>query len=582
MPSRVIGTALSKTGTIRRPAPWLAAAARIAVPVAVYVTATVVLTWPLAGAAEDHLIARGRSNEPDVFLVLWILSWCTHALVSAPASLFDGNVFHPTPEILARSEHLLGNQPIFAPVWLATENPVLAMNAVTFMSFVLSGLFMHLLIRRWTGSHWAAYVAGLAFAFAPWRMDLARVQYLSVQYFPLILLGLERILRAPSAWSVAGVALALTLQALCSYYLGYMAFIAAGIYCVVHLLARGLRRPLATWGSLLLALGLPIAMMLPVTLPYLGVDALTSDRPRPELWLEFTRILGSPTALLRTYGGWGTCALAAVGLGMGAWRWRRNQGNLVHLVSLALVIASGLALARGPLGVAGGLVVPFDWLSAVVPGFANNRHPVTFGILVALGLSGLAGFAVAYLTQRMNRSIWRGATAVMAGALVLLGTRGVHFAARPVPTGAEVPLVYRWLAENGEGAPLLELPIGLQRDSWSRRHAAARAMYFSTYHWLPTLNGHTGYPPASYAALERQAAALPDPAALRTLVACTGLRWILVHSAAPRQRQTWQATPGIRLWLDFSSADERRRGGDLLYEVLRPSASDCQLPMVEG
>jgi len=83
--------------------------------------------------------------------------------------------------------------PLFLPIWLASDNAILALNCLTFASFVLTALAMHFLARRWTGSEAAAWVAGLAFAFAPWRADLGRPHLLQVQYLPLIAYGLDRV-----------------------------------------------------------------------------------------------------------------------------------------------------------------------------------------------------------------------------------------------------------------------------------------------------------------------------------------------------------------------------------------------------
>jgi len=156
--------------------------------VAVYLTAGVVGTWPLARLAADHIFTRGSPD--DVLLVLWILAWDTRALATEPTRLFSGNMFHPTPDVLAHSEHLLGTVPLFAPWYAATGNPVLGMNLMMLASFVLAGCFMHALIWACTRSHVAAYAAGLSFALAPWRVNgLNWPHLLTTQYLPLVLLG---------------------------------------------------------------------------------------------------------------------------------------------------------------------------------------------------------------------------------------------------------------------------------------------------------------------------------------------------------------------------------------------------------
>ncbi|MFM7737247.1 MAG: hypothetical protein ACKPBU_14865, partial [Alphaproteobacteria bacterium] len=95
------------------------------------------LLWPLP-AVWHHSFGLVRRDEPlvvaDSYLIAWILAWDTHALATRPVGLFDAPIFFPLRSTLALSEHLLGLQPLFAPVWLATRNAVLGANVVVFLS----------------------------------------------------------------------------------------------------------------------------------------------------------------------------------------------------------------------------------------------------------------------------------------------------------------------------------------------------------------------------------------------------------------------------------------------------------------
>ena len=96
-------------------------------------------------------------------------------------------------------------------------------------------------------------------------------------------------------------------------------------------------------------------------------------------------------------------------------------------------------------------------------------------------------------------------------------------------------------------------------------------MYFSTYHWLPTVNGYTGYFPASYLALRSQAARLPDPEALQTLVDCAAVRWIVLHLGA--ETPAWPDVTGLMLRASFPGG--RPGAVDRLYEVRLPARAPC-------
>jgi hypothetical protein len=119
---------------------------------------------------------------------------------------------------------------------------------------------------------------------------------------------------------------------------------------------------------------------------------------------------------------------------------------------------------------------------------------------------------------------------------------------------------------HGAGGALLELPLGPER-TYRAANAASLAMYRSTHHWLPLLNGYTAYPPPSYDVLTRVARQLPEPEALDTLVSLADVRWILVHLGQlwGPERRPWQTPPGLELAAEF--------GDDIVLRVVhRPSA----------
>lgn len=546
---------------------------RLAVAAAVYVAATLCLTWPLPALAWSHIYDGGGGFwsgrlRADLLLMIWIMRWDIHALATRPLGLFDANIFHPMGGTLALSEHLLGALPIFAPLWAVTGNPVFAFNVWVFASFVLSGLFMHVLVLRWTGSTAAAYVGALAFAFAPWRIPdgLGRAHLLQVQYFPLILLALDRTASTGSLASAVAAAGLLALQALCSYYVGYQAFAAAGAFLLAEVVARGVRGRGANLRALGLAVLLPLAILGPISVPYmlarahgdLEVAALPAGLgPR-------THLVATGRAVVPGYAGWGAALLACLALPGIVWRWWADRAAATRRLAFVAIAIVGLLLAEGP------GTLPYDWVAAVVPGFRNIRAAVRFGSLVSFGMSGLGAMAVAGLCSAMRRDGVRArlaawATAVGAAALVVAPVASARrLAGWPVAVGRSIPASYRWLAARGGGGPLLELPAYTNTNAQS----SALAMYYSTYHWLPLVNGYSGYVPRSYEFLAAYAAQLPSPAALELLARCAQVRWVLVHSASPARLRAWARLPGVRLRVRYPRPGG---GSDRIYEVIAPA-----------
>jgi hypothetical protein len=248
--------------------------------VVAYTVLSIVVTWPLArGLGRDV-----PSDLGDPVLNLWIIAWdCEQLLailrgeVSRAATFFDANVFHPAPLALAFSEHLIPQALQALPVYAVSNNPILAYNVVFLLTFILSGLGMFLFVRELTGNYVAGLVAGLLFAFAPYRFPQApHIQVLSSQWMPFVLYGLRRFFVAIEAgergWKpLIGASVSLVLQCLsCGYYLLYFPPFAAA-YAVWEIGRRGLWRRAAIWGRLAGAALLVSVSIAPFLLPYAAV-----------------------------------------------------------------------------------------------------------------------------------------------------------------------------------------------------------------------------------------------------------------------------------------------------------------------
>ena len=146
----------------------------VVVGVGLYAGAIVALTWPVfrqpATTVLDAVSLYGPAGadlvQRDINLTMWTLAWVSRALVTDPLHLFDANVFYPARYTLACTEHMLGNVPFFGPVFLLTDNPVLAHQVTLVASFVVAGLGMAAYVFYWTADRASALAAGFFFAFA--------------------------------------------------------------------------------------------------------------------------------------------------------------------------------------------------------------------------------------------------------------------------------------------------------------------------------------------------------------------------------------------------------------------------------
>jgi hypothetical protein len=100
---------------------------------------TVILTYPISLHPSDHVVGIFDTRP-----LAYVQAWDVHSL-KHPWRLFDANICFPAHNTLAYSENLLGNLPVFAPFYLASNNPILGYNVVTITTFFLSFLHNHVL-----------------------------------------------------------------------------------------------------------------------------------------------------------------------------------------------------------------------------------------------------------------------------------------------------------------------------------------------------------------------------------------------------------------------------------------------------
>ena len=226
------------------------------------------MTWPLArGLARD---LPGDFGDP--LFTSWVLAWdVTHL----GRGLWHANIFYPHLLALAYSEHFLPQALQILPIYAVTKNPILCYNLLFLSTFVLSGLGMFLLGRELTGSRTAGFVAGLAYAFAPYRVaSLPHLQVLSAAWLPFVLFGFRRFFVTGRLRPLAGAALAWIAQNLsCGYYLLFFSP-AVALYLIWEMTIRGAWGDRRTVLRTVAACAAVFIVTAPFLLPYLELRGL--------------------------------------------------------------------------------------------------------------------------------------------------------------------------------------------------------------------------------------------------------------------------------------------------------------------
>jgi hypothetical protein len=459
---------------------------------------TLVMTYP-------QVTSMMTVRDPgDPYFTVWRLSWIAHQLPRDPLRLFDGNIFHPERFTLAYSDAMLLPGLVGAPFLWAGVHQLALSNLMVVATFVLSAMTMFTLVRALTRSDPAAFVAGVAFAFYPFRfLHYSHLELLMTIWMPLALVCLHRVIVQPSARRGAATGVVVAAQALSSLYFGV--YLATWMVVVWGVLAAGARRVRATLAPLAVACAVTAILLLPVLVPYMVARGMVGERDltavafysaRPENYLGvswysvvYGRALSkfsAPEAAL--FPGILVVVLAVVGL------WRPFS-----LVRLAYGV--GLLFAfDASLGV-NGITYPLLY-HALFP-FRGLRVPARFSMLVGLSLSVLAGYGVARLTDGLKRPWARYVLAAGLAAVIMMESR-IALTFQPAP--AQPPRIYDFF-QGRPHAIIAELPAPEGEEAYWKD---ARYEYFSTFHWMTLVNGNSGFFPRSYVAFLREARAFPD------------------------------------------------------------------------
>lgn len=289
----------------------------------IYSALVIGLTYPLVlqlGSVLPH-------DAGDPALNTWILWWNAHALPYT-STWWNAPNFYPIPDALTFSEHLLGLSLFATPIQWLGFSPQVAYNVVFLLTFPLCAIGAYLLALELTGRDDAAFIAGLLFGFAPFRIaHLPQIQILAAFAMPFALLGLHRYLRDPRARWLSLFGASWLVQAICNGY--YLLFFGVFVALWILWFASPLSKPrtfAAIAGTWVVA-SLPL---IPLLLHYQSVHRE----------LGFAREFGA----IRFFGA-DVFALLNAAPSLRFWNWlhvyKRAEGELFPGLTIAVLVLVG-------------------------------------------------------------------------------------------------------------------------------------------------------------------------------------------------------------------------------------------------
>ncbi|HEY7830164.1 MAG TPA: hypothetical protein VIC06_06325 [Solirubrobacteraceae bacterium] len=532
-------------------------------------------TWPLV----LHMGSRISPDLGDPVRTSWQIAWVGHAMLHSPGSLFDSNAFYPHPLSLAFSDSLLGYGPA-AFFGSGTIGALVRYNLLYLLAWSLSFIGAYLLARELGVGRWGGAAAGIAFAYAPYRVtEAGHLHVISSGGIPLALFLLLRGYRRSSrglviaGWLVAAwqISLGFTLGLQFSYLLAVLAVLAALYWWRAGRVASSAnsnadgaaahptgsaadgkpapsRRPALPRQMVVVTLiGMAIVGAITVyeARPYLKVASEYPTAKRtirevkiyssgPAAFLAAStenRVWASATSFARNdvhsknesvlFPGLTIFILALIGLSTGLYTRRLRWG-----LAAGVVICGVLALGMGLTGAGYPYRLMFDY----APGWDGVRVPGRVFTLATLFLALLAGAGAQWLVLwartrgALVSAFWRDGLPVLVGGVLLIGLLGEgagHMATPVVPQPAR--------AEIGLPGPILDLPTDGAADRvWQ---------YFSTDGFPKIADGNSTFDIPQMDDLRGGMNSFPDKSSIEKL-RYYGIKTVVLHTALP-------ALPGL-------------------------------------
>ena len=518
-----------------------------------YIFLTTILTFPLIMHMDESL----KLGDPA--FNTWVLAWDVHSLTSDPFNLFNTNIFYPlTKNTLAFSEHLIADMLVAFPVILITHNPVLAYNLILFLSFVLSGFGMFLLINYYIKDSYSAFVGGVVFAFCTIRFaHFEHMQLLTAQWMPFALLYLDKFLHKGDYRNLALLYIFYVLQVLSCWYLAFYVTIVLGVYALgIFMTNEEARKKLFQRSyqikSILFSICILVAVA-PFAYPYLQVAHEYG----------FTRTLDEVALFSADLGDYLLTPIHNLVYGMFSYSFQINRNSAEHSLfpGITVIILSlcGLFLVRKielngqsrfalidttnrmqriylaiglvafilslgyPLHFFGHIIyidLPYKYLFEYFPGFKSMRVPSRFAIVLMFSLSILAGYGLSRLIGSEPK-IKRATISLIVLSLIVIESLYIPVSINTMPTGQEIPEVYRWLTNETGDFAIVELPSELFSDT--------KYMYYSTYHWKKLVNGYSGFVPDYYSGTMKELLSFPSNESIN-LLKNLGVKYVVIHA----------------------------------------------------
>ena len=504
---------------------------------AIYLVLAMIVFWPLTSSMANIVV----NGAGDVYQTLWNLWWVNFATFTAHTPIYSTSyLYYPVGANLA-TQTLSPLAAYFSAPFQAIGSLIsggnglgLGYNAVFFTDFMLSGFFMFLLADYLVKNKYAAFIAGLIFAFSPMHLAqaLSHLNWTSIEFLPLFLLLFLMMLKEKKMLYSLLAAISLVLV----IFFGdpeqgiittVFVFFLLAIYAIdkarrSQILSKSFAINIAAMVAFVLIIGSPFLIPTVGSLASSSGAAAASqlnDVSHNMLWSDpissfflpspfnnfFAAVAGSYSSIYSidptervSYLGYVAIALALIAL---LHDWKKNRLSNTLIWAVILVIFGWLSL--GPylqLGAQISSGIPGIYLIYnAIPIFNIIREPGRFDMIVTLMLAILAAYGFRDIAESHKSSGKANASknityyAAIISILILIEYAGIPLTAPFISAhflNVQIPKAYYEIGSIPANFSTLTLPA-IQNTGDQPNLYLGQGMYYQTATQKPIITGYT-------------------------------------------------------------------------------------------
>jgi hypothetical protein len=507
----------------------------------IYLVIALINFWPVA----SHLTSVVAGTGGDTYQNLWGIWFVGYSLFTLHQGIWHTVlVYWPLGANLVYQTFLPLASFLVTPI--ANVSLGLAYNTIFFAGFCLSGVTMFLLARYLTKNSYAAFIAGMIFAFSASHIaqSYGHLHYVNIEWVPLALYFFLRIIREDHGRVLKALGLSVSMILACftgDVELGIMIVLLMVVVALVYLVKGDTRRRILNFGFLKAMLVFLIATFIlgawawiPLigSIMHSGLGSLNSinDVAHNAIWSDdlvsffipspyngllggiansFSQIYHGDISETTAYITYTAMVLAIIGL----WKHFKENRLWLGLAVVFFILALGPVLLINttlPSAIASsttiaGVPLPFQIYSHL-PFFNSIREPGRFDLIFTIALAVMAAFGTKALIEIIEKrkdaqphhtashhiDLKALGVIVVLAVLVFVETNGMPLSsafANAVTTQLAIPQVYSYMGQVQGNFSVLQLPI--IGTSYLPDYYGGKAMYYQTESHKLIIGGYT-------------------------------------------------------------------------------------------